>query len=120
MTRETKLVRKQLSVMHRFLTSFGTRDAWISETAKSLLRNIPNTSLSPGLSDLNKAQLHTNYRTFVLPKFNDKMCPKPPDFVIEKVKIQKKEKNKSRKDNKKIQDGSVSNKESVLTAAKIM
>ena len=102
MKRETELVHDHLNLMHRFLTSFDMRDTCISETAKLSLSDIPSTEL-PGLSDLKEAKLHTNYPIFVLLKLKDEMWPKPTDYTIERVKTQKKEKNKVRKDNKKTQ-----------------
>ena len=72
----------------------------------------------PGFLDLKQAQMCTNFRRFVPPKFKDKRCPKLPDLLIEKVKIQRKENNKVSKENNKTQFGNVSKEASVLTAAK--
>ena len=72
----------------------------------------------PGFLDLKQAQMCTNFRRFVPPKFKDWICPKPPDLLTEKVKIQRKENNKASKNNNKTQFGNVSNEASVLTAAK--
>ena len=99
----------QLGIVRHFLTSFDTKDTWIYEKEKILLGNVPNTAPPPGLSDLKQVQLFINYRNFVPPIFKDNVCPKSPDLVIEKVKIQKKEKNKARKDKKKTYDDNVSN-----------
>ena len=118
MKRETKLEYEQLRIVHHFLTSFDTRDTWVYETEKLLLSDVPRTTPAPRLSDLKQAQLHTNFRRFVLPKFKYKMCPKPPDLLIEKFNIQRKKKNKVRKDNKKTQDGNISNEVSVLAVSK--
>ena len=115
---KTKLAHKQLNVIHNFLTSFDTRDTWISEIAKLLLSDTTNAIPRPRLSALKEAQLCTNCRTFVLPKFKDEACPKPPNHIIKRAKIQKKEKNKVRKEKKKTRDSNVSDESSVLFAAK--
>ena len=90
-------------------------DFWDS---KILLSDVFNAVPRPGLSHLKKVQPCTNRRRFVPPKFKDEMHPKYPDLLIEKVKIQRKEKNKVKKYNKKTHDGNLSNEESVLTNAK--
>ena len=46
------------------------------------------------------------------------MCPKSPDLLIEKVKIQRKERNKAMKENKKEYDRNASNEASVLATSK--
>ena len=73
--------------------------------------------LSPRLLDLKEVQLLANCRAFVTPKHKDKKCSKDSEDVIERVKMQRKEKNKVRKDSKKTKDGSASNEASVLAAA---
>ena len=54
----------------------------------------------------------------MLPKFNDEMCPKPPDHVIERDKNERKYKKKVKNDKKKTQKGNASKETSVLTAKK--
>ena len=63
--------------------------------------------------------MRSNFRTFLPPKFKDYTCPNPPDYAVERVKIQKKEKNELSKDNRKIHNRNLSKEASILTASKM-
>ena len=58
--------------------------------------DFPNREEEPGLSEIKQVELYTKWRLFLPLEYQDIMCPKPDDKVIERIKNQKRTKAKEK------------------------
>ena len=71
----------------------------------TLKATFPEEETHPGLSEIKQVELYLKWRNVVPDKFQDIMCPKPSDEVLEKIKNQKRDKAKSKLEQKKQHTG---------------
>ena len=62
--------------------------------ASGLRGTFPDQELHSGLSDIKQCELYLKWRTVIPDEYQDIMCPKPADGVLEKIKGEKREKAK--------------------------
>ena len=68
---------------------------------KQEVRNCtPSNCTPPGLSDIKQVELYAKWRKFIPSPFQDEICPKPSDEVLDRVKGSKKEKREKKKSQK--------------------
>ena len=57
----------------------------------------PELESAPGLSEIKQVELYTKWRKLIPDQFQDDVCPKPTDEVLNKVKKDKADKAKTKK-----------------------
>ena len=62
--------------------------------ASGLRGTFPEQELHSGLSEIKQCELYLKWRTVIPDEYQDIMCPKPADDVLEKIKGEKREKAK--------------------------
>ena len=60
----------------------------------NLKNQTPEQEQSPGLAEIKQVEVFTKWRTFVPEEVRDEICPKPSQHVLDKIKNERKEKNK--------------------------
>ena len=93
-------MREPARTIVRHLAASTTRGQWINEVQKGSLLGVPTGSHPPGLSNLKQAQTCTNYCVFVPIVLKGIVRPKPPNEVLDRAKINRKEKVKNRIESK--------------------
>jgi len=68
------------------------RKAW----ATILKQQFPDIDNAPGLAEIKQVELFTKWKPFVPEEFKDIICPEPPKAVLDKVKLDKRNKAKSK------------------------
>ena len=58
----------------------------------------PELEIKKGLSEIKQVELYTKWRKLIPDEFKDEMCPKPEYNVISKVKQQRNDKIKAKKE----------------------
>ena len=77
------------------------RNVWVS----ALKATFPEEESHPGLSEIKQVELYLKWRHVLPDEFQDIMCPKPSDTVLDKIKNQKREKAKTKLAQKKQSTG---------------
>ena len=61
-----------------------------------LWSTFPDSILEPGIADIKKVELFTNFRPLLPPQFQDMSCPDPGKEVLQKIKTEEKERLKGK------------------------
>ena len=62
----------------------------------SIIGLFPNIEKAPEIADIKKVELYTKWRKLIPDSYQDEMCPKPNDEIINKVKRDKAKKAKDK------------------------
>lgn len=62
----------------------------------NIKNSFPSKDKKPGVSDIKQVELYTKWRGCIPLEFQEEMCPKPADVVLEKIKVEKQNKYKKR------------------------
>ncbi len=71
---------------------FITRENRVRELKEFSLKPVA----APGMKEIKQVELFTKWRKFVPAEFADKICPKPPDEILNNVQKARSEKNRER------------------------
>ena len=74
-----------------FERSSGRRDR-----TRQLSNYIIKPILAPGLREIKQVELYAKFRKFVPREFQDEICPRPSDEVLENIKQSRSQKTKAR------------------------
>lgn len=71
----------------------------VSEQARQdILKNqLPNALEPPGLREIKQVELYRKWRKFVPEEFQDEICPKPPDEVLNRIRDEKTKKARAKR-----------------------
>ena len=84
--------KRQKLVKYRMKAS----DLEIAEWRQRLKNSFPNTEVPPGISEIKQVELYTKWRPCVPCDYQDTICPKPDDKILDRIKLQKRQKAKSK------------------------
>ena len=110
--KNTVLVEESTHFTYRKLRKHATdgeKEAW-----KNRLQNeFPIMETAPGLAPIKQCELFLKWRSFVPEEYKDSICPEPPAEVLEKVKSEKKEKSRVKREALKSVKGGCEESESI-------
>jgi hypothetical protein len=92
LTREDTAVDKQLQNVGKRLNQ--------AERIRILQEEQPETLVAPGLAKIKQVDLFKKWRKFVPTIFQDAICPRPPDDMLEEIAEQRRNKSRERRQNK--------------------
>ena len=69
----------------------------IFQSMESLSSVFPTLETAPEIADIKKVELYTKWRHLIPDQYQNEMCPKPKDNIINKVKKSKSKKAKDKR-----------------------
>ena len=71
----------------------------------SKLLSEPRVLKPPGLREIKQVELYTKYRPLVPRIYQDELCPRPSDKVLERISSERREKGRNKRQAKKVAAG---------------